>query len=343
MASQNGTSHDQYIKNAQLTIQEGLKAIENNYQLRNTVSNVFRFLCKDNSELKDENKKAAGNQAFLKDFQDVLSAVNKDFNEVEKIGSKIQVNPDIHHHPLSWCSLDATLDKSNRYRETITIHQWLKRMQEFTLEINQSLNKFHSDKLQVTYKGKSLSPVKVLKYKSVCNPKAAETHITNMIKNILRQQQVIGHMVEQLHVRGNHRVLKISVGRVFVAYIVLWHLNIDRVIIKGFNETILDKNGEFDLDSMSVIPLFRKINNVITNTLLQHDVAKATANQAQPPDVLGNHWMLNIVKFILQYRTLWTEKCAFCGELFDDEGDPPFFRQTFRLGETFHFDCRPRD
>ena len=25
MASQNGTSHDQYIKNAQLTIQEGLK------------------------------------------------------------------------------------------------------------------------------------------------------------------------------------------------------------------------------------------------------------------------------------------------------------------------------
>ena len=55
------------------------QAIENNYQLRNTVSNVFRFLCKDNSELKDESKKAAGNQAFLKDFQDVLSAVNKDF------------------------------------------------------------------------------------------------------------------------------------------------------------------------------------------------------------------------------------------------------------------------
>ena len=67
-----------------------------------------------------------------------------------------------------------------------------------------------------------------------------------------------------MHVR---EILDIkNVGeQVFRTYIVP---DLYSVVLKGFDETIFFKSRELDFDSMSVISLFRKTNNVVTKTLL---------------------------------------------------------------------------
>jgi len=307
-----------------------------NTQLRATVTNVLKFLCKSNiseeSDLKneaEENDLPKDTTKFLTDFQELLTAVNKDYNEVEKYtNAAVSTSDLVMNLPMSWLNMDCCSDKTAKYRDSYQVQKWFRRLSEYSQVTSVALQKAFTDRLKPVYH--SSRPGNSRKVPMV---RHIQTANENTIKSAIVQvsRTPLSHSAEIVHVAGNHRILKVSVARNFVALLSMWHLNIEKIVVKGLDESFKDLDDQWDLDTPSKSNVFRKIS----------DLAMSASMHYVTHSYQVEHPFLLTIRFLVTYRSLFTDQCIFCKNVLKD-GLPAYVRDYYRMSEACHEGCRPQ-
>nr|CAB3263738.1 mediator of RNA polymerase II transcription subunit 27-like [Phallusia mammillata] len=310
------------------------QAITGTQQLRSTVTNVFNLLCEGVKP--DEEEDGKGDDAetavtvgkdgkkFLQRFQEYLEAVNKDYNEVEKMCNNMTSMTDLPVlGPSGALSLDSIADKNSTYRDAVLTYQWNNRLHEYA-QIATSLmltNQIKRSQLQAGAGAK--------------RRRAAPPKFTNLpsqtVDNTLQtlSRQLSDTTMKILQASGDTRIVHLAVGRVFVVIIVLRSLTIEKVLVKGLDENIILENNTVDLFSDSQYLCMQKITDHAMSAVLQY-----STYQASPPE-----FPLKYLLYWLQsYKSLFTDACTVCGKHLDN-GLPPLWRD-FKIPVPCHDSCR---
>jgi len=318
-----------------------LQAIQSVQQLRSTVTNVFGLLGEgtkpdaarsnndDDDSSSSNNNNSRDGSKFLSVLQEYLQAVNKDYNEVEKHCNSL-LAPMIDTStmgPSAALSLDCVADRSNVYRDLCITYQWNQRTFEYALN---ALNTMQSHRIK-RYRGTSHSlrkrrpiPQKV--------PQLTQGYIEGCIdQTFLRHFQDFPYEIALS--KGDTRVIKLTIPRVFTAIIVLHSLKLEKVLVKGLDESFTLENGTIDMFTPSIYVCMRKITDNATLALLQFSIFLVANPNVNHPEIL--HYFL---RWLQSYKNLFIEPCTACKKHIKD-GLPPLWRD-YRSTYPFHESCR---
>jgi len=168
------------------------------------------------------------------------------------------------------------------------------------------------------------------------SPAAFKQHLSQLlhIPNILGDMKV---QVREMF--GNTRLLSISVRRTLNCHIILRHIQIERVIVKGLLE---DENiDEVDLSENSSLDTMTRITEHAQASLIFYSFSSLTDEESFRKFL---QWLrCKIIEnfslfFHRSYKTLFHAKCMRCKRHLV-EGYPPTWRD-FVTFQPYHFGCR---
>ncbi|CBY20756.1 unnamed protein product [Oikopleura dioica] len=155
------------------------------------------------------------------------------------------------------------------------------------------------------------------------SPAAFKQHLSQLlhIPNILGDMKV---QVREMF--GNTRLLSISVRRTLNCHIILRHIQIERVIVKGLLE---DENiDEVDLSENSSLDTMTRITEHAQASLIFYSFSSLTDEES----------FRKFLQWLRSYKTLFHAKCMRCKRHLV-EGYPPTWRD-FVTFQPYHFGCR---
>ncbi|XP_019641036.1 PREDICTED: mediator of RNA polymerase II transcription subunit 27-like isoform X1 [Branchiostoma belcheri] len=300
------------------------KAIQTTQRLRGSVGRVF-------SQLRDgmEGGETAGerSKAFLDQLRENLLAVNKEYDELEKLSTAVTKQSDqLPTGSSGLLSLDPVQDKTPLYGQLLQSYKWSNKVHEHAGYTAQLLNQ-NSLKRSSMMTGLS---TKRRKPQSTSHALPGQgpvicRYVDAVVANL--QRHFPNMNITMTRPFGQSAVLQIGLGRTLQAIVVLRGLLIDRVVVKGFQENITQEDGKLDIWSKSQFKVFEKISDHATAATLhyQHPIHPDLALQT-------------FLTWLNSYTTLFTATCHRCGRHLQD-GLPPTWRD-FRTTDPYHENCR---
>ncbi|XP_077973977.1 mediator of RNA polymerase II transcription subunit 27-like [Styela clava] len=306
------------------------QAIAATQQLRTTVTNVFEFL-RDGMNA-DENSTQSSSNQFLQRYQELLQAVNKDFTELEKLGNAMTTVPELSVTPLGpagQLGMESSADDNSLFQNTLLAYQWYTKSHSRG-QIAHST--FHAYKRTT-----STSATSLLKARRglVSNPpQTVKPHhfpanqLDNYLSNML-PRQVPDLSIKVIFSLGSTRILHITVEHVFFALISFKSLYIEKIIVRGLDEDILNQAENPDMFTSSRYECMRQITDHATSALLYVDHYPQLQIDLKPRFILT--WLQN-------YKTLFSDSCNKCGKILS-AGVPPTWRD-FKTHAPYHSTCK---
>ncbi|KAI8518192.1 Mediator of RNA polymerase II transcription subunit 27, partial [Branchiostoma belcheri] len=225
------------------------KAIQTTQRLRGSVGRVF-------SQLRDgmEGGETAGerSKAFLDQLRENLLAVNKEYDELEKLSTAVTKQSDqLPTGSSGLLSLDPVQDKTPLYGQLLQSYKWSNKVHEHAGYTAQLLNQ-NSLKRSSMMTGLS---TKRRKPQSTSHALPGQ-YVDAVVANL--QRHFPNMNITMTRPFGQSAVLQIGLGRTLQAIVVLRGLLIDRVVVKGFQENITQEDGKLDIWSKSQFKVFEK-------------------------------------------------------------------------------------
>ncbi|KYN09322.1 Mediator of RNA polymerase II transcription subunit 27, partial [Trachymyrmex cornetzi] len=289
-------------------LQTALTAIK---VLRSNVGQVFDSLGNGlRAEHGEENKESK----YLFELQELLTTVNVNLRDVEQAISCLNPPPGpFNLASTTYLSQETTQERQALYSTLVNSYKWTDKIHEYS-NVAQSLLSQNSLKRSYT----SSSRTKRGRYQT-SNHNVPQAQVDSMISTFDRLFNDMTVSVSRPF--ASNAVLHVTLGHVLKAVIAFKGLMIERVVVKGYGETM-------DLWTESRHKVFRKVTENAHAAML-HFYSPTLPELAVRSFMTWFHSLIN----------LFSEPCKRCG-LYLHSALPPTWRD-FRTLEPYHQECKP--
>lgn len=288
-------------------LQTALTAIK---VLRSNVGQVFDSLGNGlRAEHGDENKESK----YLLELQELLTTVNLNLRDVEQVINSLNPPPGpFNLASTTYLSQETTQERQALYSTLVNCYKWTDKLHEYSniayLLLNQNSLKRSQMVASRTKKGRALFN----------NHNVSQTQVDSMLSIIERLFSDMTISVSRPF--SSNAVLHITLGHVLKGLIALKGLMIERVLIKGYGETM-------DMWTESRHKVFRKITENAQSAMLHfHSL------------VLPELAVRSFMTWLHSLNNLFSEPCKRCG-LHLHKAFPPTWRD-YRTLEPYHQECK---
>ncbi|XP_067212059.1 mediator of RNA polymerase II transcription subunit 27 [Linepithema humile] len=290
-------------------LQTALTAIK---VLRSNVGQVFESLGNGlRAEHGEENKESK----YLFELQELLTTVNLNLRDVEQVISSLNPPPGpFNLASTTYLSQETTQERQALYSTLVNSYKWADKVHEYS-NVAQALLSQNSLKRSYIH---SSSRAKRGRYPT-SNHNVPQTQVDAMIATLDRLFPDMS--VSAVRPFTSNAVLHVTVGQVVKGVVAFKGLMIERVIVKGYGETM-------DLWTESRYKVFRKVTENAHAAML-HFYSPTLPELAVRSFMTWFHSLYN----------LFCGPCKRCG-LHLHSALPPTWRD-FRTLDPYHQECKP--
>ncbi|XP_043288946.1 mediator of RNA polymerase II transcription subunit 27 isoform X2 [Venturia canescens] len=274
--------------------------------LRSSVGQVFDSLGNGlGAEHGEENREIK----YLAELQDLLTVVNGNLRDVEQAVNSLNPPPGpFNLASTSYLSQETTQDRQALYGSLVNSYKWTDKVHEYSNTAQALLNQ---NSLKRSYTNTSRSKRGRIQTSSHnVPPQQVDAFLAAF------DRQFSDMTVSVSRPFASNAVLNITLGHVMKAVVAFKGLMIERVVVKGYGETM-------DLWNESRHKVFRKVTENAQAAMLHF------YSPALPELSMWFH----------SFNQLFSDPCKRCG-LHLHSALPPTWRE-FRTLEPFHQECKP--
>ncbi|XP_020286260.1 mediator of RNA polymerase II transcription subunit 27 [Pseudomyrmex gracilis] len=279
--------------------------------LRSNVGQVFESLANGlRAEHGEENKESK----YLLELQELLTTVNVNLRDVEQAINALNPPPGpFNLASTTYLSQETTQERQALYSTLVNTYKWTDKVHEYSL-VAQTLLGQNSLKRSYSSSSRSKRGRYQPSYHNVPQPQV-DAMITQFDRLFTDMTITVTRPF------ASNVVLHVTLGHVLKAVMAFKGLMIERVVIKGYGETM-------DLWTDSRHKVFRKLTENAHSAML-HFYSPTLPELA----------VRSFVTWLHSYIKLFNEPCKRCG-LYLHGAFPPTWRD-FRTLEPYHQECKP--
>ncbi|XP_011635162.1 mediator of RNA polymerase II transcription subunit 27 [Pogonomyrmex barbatus] len=279
--------------------------------LRSNVGQVFDSLGNGlRAEHGEENKESK----YLFELQELLTTVNLNLRDVEQAINSLNPPPGpFNLASTTYLNQETTQERQALYSTLVNSYKWTDKLHEYSNVAGTLLNQ---NSLKRSYYGTS----RAKKGKQITSShNVPQAQVDSIIASCDRLFNDMTISVSRPF--ASNAMLHVTLGQVLKAVIAFRGLMIERVVVKGYSETM-------DLWTESRYKVFRKVTENAHAAML-HFFSPTLPELAVRSFMTWFHSLIN----------LFSEPCKRCG-LYLHSALPPTWRD-FRTLDAYHQECKP--
>ncbi|KAF7996391.1 hypothetical protein HCN44_002023 [Aphidius gifuensis] len=279
--------------------------------LRSSVGQVFDSL---GNGLRADHGEENREEKYIAELQELFTTISSNIRDVEQAVSQLNPPPGpFNLSSTSHLSQETTQERQALYSTLVNSYKWTDKVHEYSNAIQAIVTK---NSLKRTYTTGSSRSKRGKPQASIHT--VSQQQVESMVAVFDRLYHYMSVTVSRPIT--SIAVMQVTVGHVLKAVVGFRGLLIERVVVKGYNETI-------DLWSESRYKVFRKVTDNAHAAILHF-------HAPQFPELAVKSFML----WIGSYLNLFSEPCKRCG-LHLHSALPPTWHD-FRTLEPFHYECK---
>ncbi|XP_037780928.1 mediator of RNA polymerase II transcription subunit 27-like [Penaeus monodon] len=289
--------------------------------LRSGVTNFFRVLAEGPKEENEDEEKVESSlgESCIKTLADIKNQL-RDL-ETQVVALNTPTNP-VSLGNTGLLSLDPSPDKLPLYYQLLDCYTWTEKVHTYSTMIHSLLG---SNNLKRTHIALSLS-AKRRQFKVQYNHNVSQQQVDTVIQSINLMFQDMTLNVSRPF--GNNAVIQVTLGRVLRAVVTFKGLLIEWVVVRAYNEPLLDEDGKVDLYTPSQYKVFQKVTDNANAAML---------NFCSPG--FSDLSVRSFFTWLHSFASLFTDVCKRCSNHLHNHM-PPTWRE-FRTLDPFHEECKP--
>lgn len=285
--------------------------------LRSSATLFFKIV----SEGAKEDNLTEGQNNFSERAMKVMADVKTHLRELETqvAGLSPPSNP-VNLGNTGLLSLDPTPDKLPLYYQLLDCYTWMEKVHCYSTIMHSlfSGNNLKRSSISSPYSAKRRRPVQL-------NHNVPQQQVDGIIQSI---NQMFPDMTLNLsRPFGNNAVVQVTLGRVLRAVVTFKGILIEWVVVRAYNEPLLDEDGKVDLYTSSQYKVFQKVTDN-ANAAMLNFCSSGFSDLA----------VRSFFTWLHSFVSLFTDVCKRCNNHLHNHM-PPTWRE-FRTLDPFHEECK---
>ncbi|XP_066986694.1 mediator of RNA polymerase II transcription subunit 27 [Macrobrachium rosenbergii] len=299
---------------------ETLMATLNNVRsLRSQVTHYFRTVAEGPKESEEDQQPNQDSNSVCEKYALVLENIKNQLRDLEtQVGGLTPPTTTTNLGNTGVISLDPSPDKLRLYHQLLDCYTWTEKVHCYSTTMNQLL---HGNSLK-----RSSVPISKRRRPTQYSHNVSQQQVDMTFQSIKQMLQVMTLNVSRPF--GNNAVVQVTLGRVLRAVVTLKGLLIEWVVVRAYNEPLLDEEGKVDLYTPSQYKVFQKVTDNANAAMLNFCSPGFTDLSVR-----------SFFTWLHSYQSLFTDVCKRC-DVHLRNHMPPTWRE-FRTLTPFHEECKP--
>lgn len=294
-----------------------MSTLNNLRRIRSCVTHYFKTVADGPKEIDDNSE---DNNNICENSSVVLENIKNQLRDFEtQIGALNPPTGPVNLGNTGLLSLDPSPDKLRLYHQLLDCYTWTEKVHCYSTTMHQLLQGNNPKRSSLVSLTKKRRPVQL-------NHSVNQQQVDAMIQGINQMFQVMTLNVSRPF--GNNAVVQVTLGRVLRAVVTLKGLLIEWVVVRAFNEPLLDEEGKVDLYTPSHYKVFQKVTDNANAAML---------NFCSPG--FSDLSVRSFFTWLHSYQSLFTDVCKRCSNHLHNHM-PPTWRE-FRTLVPYHEECKP--
>lgn len=286
--------------------------------LRSSVTLFFKIVSEGP---KDENSNEGENNLQVEAMK-VLADIKTHLRELEvQVGGLAPPTNPVNLGNTGLLSLDPSPDKLPLYYQLLDCYTWMEKVHCYSTIMYSLLSgnnlKRSSVSISLSTKRRRQAPL---------NHNVPQQQVDMLIQGINQVYQDMTLNVSRPF--GNNAVVQVTLGRVLRAVVTFKGILIEWVVVRAYNEPLLDDDGMVDLYTPSLYEVFQKVTDNANAAML---------NFCSPG--FSDLSVRSFFTWLHSFASLFTDVCKRCSNHLHNHM-PPTWRE-FRTLDAFHEECKP--